>query len=128
MSRDGSIVLNWGGEDRLFRIGIKQLEKIQEARDAGPMLLLDRLLTGRWLVQDIREVIRWGLIGADVEVAEASRLLKLYFEDVPPAGINLVTAQRALGAGILGAPEEEVGKNAEAASQDSSSPTSPTGS
>lgn len=128
MSRDGSILLNWGGEDRLFRIGIKQLEKIQESRDAGPMLLLDRLLTGRWLVQDIREVIRWGLIGADVEVAEATRLLKLYFEDMPPAGINLVTAQRALGAGILGAPEEDVGKNAEAASQDSSSPTSPTGS
>lgn len=128
MNRDGSIILPWGGEDRPFRLGTRELEKLQEARDCGPYVLLDRLLTGRWFVQDIREVLRWGLIGGGVEVADATRLLKLYFEDMPPAGINLVTAQRALGAGVIGAPEEDLGKNAEAANQGSSSPTSPTGS
>lgn len=128
MSRDGSIILHWGGEDRLFHVTIKMMEKIQESRDTGPYALLDRLLTGRWLVQDIREVLRWGLVGGGMEVGDVSKLLKLYFEDMPPAGINLVTAQRVLGAGLLGAPEEEVGKNDEAASQDPSNPTSPTGS
>jgi hypothetical protein len=126
MSRDGSIILPWGGEDRLFRIQIAQLEKIQEARDVGAYVMLDRLVTGRWFVQDIREVLRWGLIGGGMEVGEVSKLLKLYFESMPPAGENLITAQRALGAGLLGAAEEELGKNAEAASQDNSSPTSPT--
>lgn len=128
MSRDASIILPWGGEDRLFKLDILRLEKVQEARDVGAYVLLDRLLTGRWFVQDIREVLRWGLIGGGLEVGEASKLLKLYFEDMPPAGENLITAQRALGAGLVGAPEEDLGKNAAAASQDRSSPISPTGS
>ena len=39
---------------------------------------------------------------------------------------NLVIAQKVLGAGVVGAPEEEVGKKSEAASQEEATSLSPT--
>jgi hypothetical protein len=116
MSRQADITIDWGEGATYFRIGIGELEKLQEARDAGPFVLLDRLLTGRWLVQDIRETLRWGLIGGGKTPVEAAKLLKLYFEGFVPGGENLIAAQRVLGAALVGV-EEEVGKKSEAASQ-----------
>jgi hypothetical protein len=116
MSRQADITIEWGEGETHFRIGIGELEKLQEARDTGPFVLLDRLLTGRWLVQDLREVLRWGLIGGGKSPVESARLLKLYFEGFVPGGENLIAAQRVLGAALVGV-EEEVGKKSEAANQ-----------
>ena len=110
MSRDASITFEWGDGETTFRLDIKHLEKLQEARDCGPMVLLDRLSSGRWLVQDIREVIRWGIIGGGKQPAEASRLLRLYFEGDFPGVDNLLAAIRILGHGIVGPPEEAPGE------------------
>lgn len=45
MSRDASIVLEFAGEERKFRLGIKQLISLQESTNHGPYVLLDRLRT-----------------------------------------------------------------------------------
>lgn len=116
MSRQADINIVWGDGETYFRIGIGEMEKLQEARDVGPFVLLDRLLAGRWFVQDIRETLRWGLIGGGKTPVEAARLLKLYFEGFVPGGENLIAAQRVLGAALVGV-EEEVGKKPAAASQ-----------
>lgn len=126
MSRDGSIDLDFADSTYHFRLAWGELGKLQEACDAGPYVVLDRLVSGRWRVGDISETIRLGLIGGGLEPAKALKLVRDYVQDRPPLE-NLVLAQRVLGAAVVGTLEEEVGKKSEAASQDGSeSPTSPT--
>lgn len=115
MSRDGSCELAFNGRRTMFKLAWRELMKIQEACDAGPYVVLDRLLSGRWRLQDISEVIKWGLIGAGMPQAEALDLVESEVEGRRPLE-NLVIAQTVLGAGLVGAPEEDVGKKSEAAS------------
>ncbi|NBB07855.1 gene transfer agent family protein [Pseudomonas monteilii] len=119
MSRDGSCELAFNGQMTPFKLSWRELMKIQEACDAGPYLVLDRLLSGRWRLQDISEVIKWGLIGAGMPQAEALKIVETEVQGRLPLE-NLVIAQTVLGAGVVGAPEEEVGKKSEAASQEGS--------
>lgn len=125
MSRDGSLTSDFADGTYQFRLAWGELIKLQEARDTGPYVILDRLLTGRWHVQDISDVIRLGLVGAGMEPVKALKLVRSYVEERVPLE-NLVLAQRVLGAGLIGTSEEEVGKKSEAASQKSQNPISPT--
>lgn len=106
MSRDASIVLAFGDGDHTFKIGWGQLAKIQEACDAGPFVILDRLASGRWKIEDIREPLRWGLIGGGLAPSEALKLIRDYVEDRPPHE-NLGIARQVMMAGVLGAPDED---------------------
>lgn len=125
MSRDASIELDWADGEHTFRLGWGELSKIQELCDAGPFVVLQRLADGTWKLDDIREVIRWGLIGGGKPVDEARKLVKTYVEGRPPSE-NIIFAHGILAAGLQGAPEEEVG-NAEAANPaESDLTTSPT--
>lgn len=81
-----------------------------------PYVVLDRLVSGRWKLQDISEVIKWGLIGGGMDQGQALKLVQTEVETRPPLE-NLVIAQKVLGAGVVGSSEEEVGKKSEAASQ-----------
>lgn len=125
MSRNGSLTSDFADDTYEFRLAWGELVKLQEARETGPYVILDRLLTGRWLVQDIADVIRLGLVGGGMEPVKALKLVRSYVEERVPLE-NLVLAQRVLGAGLIGTSEEEVGKKSEAASQKSQNPISPT--
>ncbi|THV13729.1 gene transfer agent family protein [Rhizobium rhizophilum] len=125
MSRDGSCEVPFNGKKTFFRLAWRELMKIQEACDAGPYVVLDRLLTGRWKLQDISEVIKWGLIGAGVDTQTALDLVASEVEKRPPLE-SLVVAQRVLGAGVVGTPEEDVGKKSAAASPEAGSDHFPT--
>ncbi len=114
MSRDATIELPFADGDYVFRLAWGELIKLQEACDAGPYVILDRLLTGRWKVEEISNVIRLGLIGGGMEPIPARKLVQSYVEKRPPLE-NLVIAQRVLGAGVVGTSEEVVGKKPEAA-------------
>lgn len=103
MSRSGEVTLEFGGEERTFRLAIKQWEKVQEKCDAGPAELLARLappfyakarglafeqivgmgLLGTWRVHDIREVILQGLLGGGMDGPVAQRLTKDWVDDRP---------------------------------------------
>jgi hypothetical protein len=117
MSRDGSCELPFNGQKTFFRLAWRELMKIQEACDAGPYVVLDRLVSGRWRLEDISEVIKWGLIGGGMPQSEALKLVEVEVEGRRPLE-NLVIAQTVLGAGVVGAPEEDVGKKSEAANQE----------
>ena len=125
MSRDGSITIEWGDGSYDFRLGWGELAKIQEACDAGPFVVLDRLKTGTCRLEDISNVIRWGLVGAGKTPVEATKLLKLYVEDRPPAESRL-TAWAIMAAGCLGAPEEQIEKKSEAPDRNVQSTAFPT--
>lgn len=125
MSRDGSCEVVFNGQITAFRLSWRELMKIQEACDAGPFVVLDRLLTGRLRLQDISEVIKWGLIGAGVDQQTAIKLVSSEVESRRPLE-NLVVAQIVLGAGVVGSTEEDVGKKSVAASQAKRKPRSQT--
>ncbi|MDX0310561.1 gene transfer agent family protein [Sinorhizobium meliloti] len=122
MSRDGSCTVPFNGQKTFFKLAWRELMKIQEACDAGPYVVLDRLVSGRWRLQDISEVIKWGLIGGGMPQADALKLVENEVEGRPPVE-NLAIAQQVLGAGVVGAPEEEVGKKFAAAKQKTRSRT-----
>jgi hypothetical protein len=109
-----------------FRLGWGQLVELQEQCDAGPHFILNRLHNGEWRVQDIAEVIRLGLLGADetMKPSVASSLVKRYVKERPPLE-NHTLAVVILTAGLMGSPEEPVGEP-EAANQIVPSTTSQT--
>jgi hypothetical protein len=125
VSRDASITLTWGDGDHHFRLGWGEIAKLQEACDAGPFVILDRLRSGTCRLEDISAVIRWGLIGGGKAPAEAAKLVRLFVEDRPPAE-NRLTAYAVMGAGCHGAPEEQIEKKSGAPDRDSGSTISPT--
>ncbi|MDP9837602.1 hypothetical protein J2T09_002354 [Neorhizobium huautlense] len=109
MSRDASITIPWGDGDFKFRLGWGELEELQEKTDAGPYVVLQRLHAGTWRVQDISNVIRMGLIGGGMAPDQAVKKVRYYVEQRPPME-NVPHAIAVLSAGLMGAPDESLGK------------------
>lgn len=109
MSRDASITLTWADGDYVFRLGWGEIAKLQEAVDAGPYVVYQRLLDGTWRVGDISHTIRFGLIGGGMPPTDALKKVRDYVEARPPLE-NLVVAQAILSAALAGAPDEKLGE------------------
>lgn len=123
MSRDASITLDWADGTYHFRLGWGELSKLQEACDAGPFVVLDRLSTGACKIEDISNVIRLGLIGGGMEPVPALKKVREYVEARPPAE-NRMLALAVLSAGCYGAPEEGIEKKSVAPDRDDDLTTS----
>lgn len=123
MSADGSISLAWADGDHKFRLAIGQLRELQEtinrarvaigAPPIGPMSLLRLLRTTDAWPDEIREVLRLGLIGGGKKPLEALALVKRYVDD-RPLGESAPVALAVLTAALVGAPDDIVGKNSAA--------------
>lgn len=105
MSRHGDITLAWADGEYRFRLGWGELIALQEDCDAGPAHILERLATGRWLVQDLRAVILHGLLGGGLEAARARTLVRRHVEEAPLSESVLV-AQAVLLAALRGADDD----------------------
>jgi hypothetical protein len=126
MSRDASVTLEWGDGDYVFRLGQGELMELQQKTDSGPMWVLNRMMAPTpenrgWRIEDIREVIRLGLIGGGLEPVKALRLVRVYVEARPPME-NLLFAQSILAAGIMGVPDELPQKKSAASRKSTTSP------
>lgn len=119
MSRDASITLAWADGDHTFRLGWAELEALQEAVDAGPWTVLQRLYDRSCRVGDVSHVMRLGLVGGGLEPTAALKLTRTYVEGRPPAE-NLMHAFAVLSVALNGAPDEKVGE-AEAANPEAES-------
>lgn len=105
MSRSATIHLPFD-EERPFRLGIGQLEELQERTDAGPEELYARLGAGRWRVADVQQTLRLGLIGAGLAAVDAKVLVDRYAG--PGQLIEWKDHCRAiLYAAMAGAPDED---------------------
>jgi len=113
-NRNGQIELDFGDGTYSFRLGWGELQKLQEACDAGPFAIFDRLGDKSFKVQDIREVLRLGLIGGGLEPSKALSLVRDWIEERPLLE-NVPIAQVVLSAALVGAPEEETIKKPQAA-------------
>jgi len=122
MSSDGGLSLFWGDDHQTFRLGIGQFRELQEkvnlrrlaigAPIVGPMALLNGLRANDAWPDDIRDVLRLGLVGGGKTPAEAHRLLTHYFDDFiahPPLE-NMRPAFVVLMAGLAGAPGDDAKK------------------
>jgi len=105
MARDASLTQDFGDGTFTFRLGWGELAKLQEAVDAGPYVVLQRVGDGTWKLQDISNIIRLGLIGGGMEPTEALKKVRAYVEDRPPLE-SLMLAQAIMAAALIGAPEE----------------------
>ena len=124
MSRDARIDLDWADGTYAFRLAWAQLAELQEKTNAGPYVVLQRVASGAWRVEDLSNIIRLGLIGGGMAPADALKKVRTYVEERPPLE-NVLTAQSVLMAALMGAPEEALG-NVEAADPEIASTTSPT--
>lgn len=114
MSADGGISFFWGDDEHSFRLAIGQFRELQEcvnlrriklgAGIVGPMTLLNALRTSDAWPDDVRDIIRLGLVGGGMEPKEAHRLLKTYFDDVDryPPLTHMRPAFLILTAGFTG--------------------------
>lgn len=122
MSRDAKIALDWADDTYQFRLAWGQLVELQEKCDAGPYVVLQRLMEGTWRMQDVAEPIRLGLIGGGMEPVKALKLVRDYVHGRPPVE-SLLHAQAILSAGVVGAPDELPKKKARKKSGSTTSPT-----
>jgi hypothetical protein len=126
MSRDASLgPLDWADGSYTFKLDWERLILLQEATDAGPLFLLDRLGGKHVRLQDISHTIRLGLIGGGTKPEDALKLVRAYVESRPMIE-NTQIAYAILAAGVMGAPDEAPGEPAGAAATGESSTTSPT--
>ncbi len=104
MSRDASVNLEWAGGHHLFKLGIGELEKLDDLCDAGPAFMAQALASGTWRTKYVVETVRWGLVGGGMDVVEANRLIKTFIDGTPLMQ-HSITAQAVLMACLVGADE-----------------------
>lgn len=108
MSRDASLSLDWADGPRTFRLAWGELGQLQEACDAGPFVILQRLAAGTWRLNDIAATIRLGLIGGGETPERALALVRDYVEKRPPLE-NRGLALAILTAAVVGPEDEQLG-------------------
>jgi len=122
---DGSarVTLAWADGEYEFRLGLKELRILQEKCGAGPLAIYRRLVEGKWLVDDIFETIRLGLMGAGMEPSKALKLTEQYVVDRPLIE-NIPRAQAIIGIAIVGPEDDPLPKSK--ATEDQKSPQAQT--
>ncbi|PHP68180.1 hypothetical protein CSC94_05885 [Zhengella mangrovi] len=98
----------WAGGEHEFTLRLGELRALQASCDAGPYFVLQRLSSGRWLVEDVIEPIRLGLLGAGMDRAEVNRLVERHVEGKPLLQ-SAMTAQAILTAALIGEEDDPVG-------------------
>lgn len=103
--------LTWPGGEHGFRLRLGELRALQEARNAGPEQIFNRLRTGSWEVDDLIQVIRWGLVGADEKTASDAATFVTPLLDLHPLTDFKLTAISILAAALIGFdPDDQLGK------------------
>jgi len=123
--RSAAVTLKWADGEHTFRLGIKELEELQEKCDAGPAWIYGRLANDQWRVADVRETIRLGLIGAGMKPVPADKYCRRYVDEQPLSDSVPIT-MAILQAVLEGVPDEPPKGDGEAATS-KPSPTSPEG-
>jgi hypothetical protein len=108
-----SIEGTWANDERRFFLGIGELIALEDKRNAGLAEIYRRLSSLDWRLDDVRETIRLGLMGAGTDAPIARRIVESH---VTPGQIALaaVLAQSIIGAALAG--RGDLGK-AEAATE-----------
>lgn len=117
----GSVLLAWRGGEHVFCVGqVKSVLALEEASGAGIFAIAGRVesslavaaagqLGGQAGLNDVREVIRLGLIGGGMAADDAMKLIKLHVDGAPLVE-SLTLSYAVLAAYLRGVPGDKVGK------------------
>jgi len=101
------VTLNWAGGEHEFTLRLGELRRMQEVCNAGPEQILLRLQHSHYLVDDLIEPIRLGLIGSEeMTNSEAGPFVIKMIEQHPLIQFKF-TAQTILTHAILGPPDDQ---------------------
>ncbi len=110
MIKHGSVDFDWADGHYTFRLAIGGWREIRDKTGAGPYELYERVVRRKWFVDDLREVIRLGLIGGGTEPVAALKLVQAYVDERPL--LEAVPVALAIMAAALVAPEGDSPKKA----------------
>ncbi|MET4307942.1 gene transfer agent family protein [Bradyrhizobium sp. RT4b] len=109
----GSIELIWGSGPQIFKFGLGQFRALQEnvnrrrlaigAPLLGPMDLVEALKAKNVWPDDLRDILRIGLIGGGMPARDAHLEMAQSFDDTPPVE-HIKPALAVLLAGLVGPP------------------------
>lgn len=105
-----SITLTWPGGEHSFALRLGELRKMQESCGAGPEQVLERLQTGKWLVNDLIEPIRLGLIGSDEKPTKDAGPLVTSLMDQHPLMSFRFVAMAILAHALYGPEDDQPGE------------------
>lgn len=109
MSLHGSISFEWADGTHIFRLAHGQIRELQEKSNAGIIQIFTRIKDGAWYLDDLREVIRLGLIGGGKTPLDALALTVRYVDERPLLE-SVAPATAILMAALVGSPDDPVGK------------------
>ena len=104
------IRLKWPGGEHSFALRLGELRALQDARDAGPEEIFNRLRTGAWRIDDVIQTLRQGLVGGEGMTPHEAAQRVMEVIELHPLSQFKLTALSVLLHAILGPGDEEVGK------------------
>lgn len=126
MALPGQITIPFGDGRHPFALPLGQVRELQEKTGGiGPLMLLRRIQGGSWLIDDLRETIRLGLIGGGMAPVEALKLVERYCDARPPAEYA-PSAHAVLLAFINGVPESKKKSGVKASGKTTTEPDAST--
>lgn len=114
----------FGDGEYTFRLTVPCLIELEQKCDAPFTVVLHRLNSGAYKIEDIRQTVRLALIGGGTAPADALRLVKRYVDETPPLEDSLKVARLAL-MGVLFGFEAAPPGNQQAAPEVTPSPSTP---
>lgn len=105
-----AIILRWPGGEHAFRLGIEELRVIQQKTDCGPEHILRKIEHGWWTVDELREVLRNGLIGGGMKPVDAMKAVDKAFDDAPAISFK-VPAMEVMSTYLFGPEDDPVGED-----------------
>lgn len=112
MSAPGTISIIWAhGEDQFCLSKVGLILDLEEKCKAGLAAIIARIAASQWGLNDIRETIRLGLIGAGMAPDKAMSAVRNHVDD-NPSGLapSAIIAYKILEAVLVGVPDDTVGK------------------
>ncbi|MGG7534682.1 gene transfer agent family protein [Rhizobium sp. 12,4] len=88
----GAEQIVWPGGEHSFRLGIGELRAIEQRSDAGCAVVLMRLLSSQFKIDDVIQPIRLGLIGGGMRDTDAQKVLDSALEIASPYALAVPAA------------------------------------
>jgi hypothetical protein len=89
--RDAETIV-WPGGEHAFRLGIGELRAIEQRSDAGCAVVMMRLLSSAWKIDDVIAPIRLGLVGGGMTEPEAQKAIDAALEVASPYTLAVTSA------------------------------------
>lgn len=92
----------FGDGEHTFRLTVPCLIELEQKCDAPFTVVLHRLTTGAYKIEDVRQTVRLALIGGGKSPVEALTLVRRYIDETPPLEEGLKVARLALMGVLFG--------------------------